>query len=755
MTNRTNTLAVQVVAYGKANKDLDEVSRAFKTMKAESQHLSSLPKAADDVSGGFMLMGRSAGKSAVSMNALAIAGTAVAGTLTGAVAGIFELAKSSADAGEKAFEAAQRLGVSTEYITQMGFAARQSGSDQAALERGLLKLAKGAATGSKAFERWQVATHDSNGALKSTEELLVAAADRISTLESNTQRAAAAQDLFGRGGAELIPLLSEGAAGIDAMRERADYLGITIDHVSAELGAKFNDELAVTQEALGASAREIGSVFQPAMIEGFASVQGFASDLTRTIKENREEFETFATKTVSVVAKGFAAILEFGSPVREFYAGLAGFVSSDLGDAFDSANAILRSASDAARDLGKELEDGVATTEGAVIPSVNAENDARDDLIGTLRKERRARKELNTDVDAAAYALAESELALREEFTKTSEVGVREAVRLAQEKRKQAEATAQQDLANAEIIDRQIRESSALSKKERAEQVESLKVAREEIEKSTRAVIEAKAAESRAVAAANRENRQGADRKARDERRAERDRKRAMRSEARDQKAATEASIENAKAMATVAADTSDAMIGLFQTLRDENASTGDVIVGLAGVVQQTTDQMIGFAQQQMVAKQSAATGEITADAARGAAGVSASATENLPWFVALAVVPVVSAAMFGLIKAFAGKYHTGGILPGLPGEESLFMGLGGEQIRTPQQQRAEERSGGGRPTIINNISAPIQTMVGHSNRAGWDRQFRDSLGPAMQGLSDANQVRLRRNSRVIGRRRL
>src|SRR6185312_13245074 len=43
-------------------------------------------------------------------------------------------------------------------------------------------------------------------------------ADRISKLKSPADQARAAIDLFGRSGTELLPVLEQGAAGIEAMR---------------------------------------------------------------------------------------------------------------------------------------------------------------------------------------------------------------------------------------------------------------------------------------------------------------------------------------------------------------------------------------------------------------------------------------------------------------------------------------------------------------------------------------------------------
>ncbi|MDV7396821.1 hypothetical protein RZS08_35815, partial [Arthrospira platensis SPKY1] len=54
---------------------------------------------------------------------------------------------------------------------------------------------------------------------------------------------AIAQELFGRSGAKLIPLLNSGADGLEALRQEAEELGLVIGGDAARAAEQFNDSL--------------------------------------------------------------------------------------------------------------------------------------------------------------------------------------------------------------------------------------------------------------------------------------------------------------------------------------------------------------------------------------------------------------------------------------------------------------------------------------------------------------------------------
>lgn len=65
-----------------------------------------------------------------------------------------------------------------------------------------------------------IKVQDANGNLKSSDQLLKEVAGKFAGYQDGAAKAALAQELFGRSGAELMPLLNAGAEGISAIQGR-------------------------------------------------------------------------------------------------------------------------------------------------------------------------------------------------------------------------------------------------------------------------------------------------------------------------------------------------------------------------------------------------------------------------------------------------------------------------------------------------------------------------------------------------------
>ncbi len=145
---------------------------------------------------------------------------------------------------------AAKTGVTVETLSAFGHAAELSGANIGILSKGFKTLAanandaaSGTGEAKKAFDELGISVSGADGNLKSLDMLMLESAQAISALEDSTKQAALSSDIFGRAGFELLPMLKQGKAGIKAMTEEADRLGISISTEFAENSAAFNDEL--------------------------------------------------------------------------------------------------------------------------------------------------------------------------------------------------------------------------------------------------------------------------------------------------------------------------------------------------------------------------------------------------------------------------------------------------------------------------------------------------------------------------------
>lgn len=197
--------------------------------------------------------------------------TAVGGTV---VTAFVAMAKSTADYGDKLNDARQKTGESVESLAKLGFAAEQSGSSFDGMSNGLKFLSKNLETArdggkqqSEAFKSLGINVTDASGKLKSTGDVLREVSDRFSNMKDGSAKTAVALQLFGKAGAELIPTLNAGSAGLDAMGDAAQRAGIVISGETAMASDEFNDRLAELQASIKGVTIQVGTVLIPILAE--------------------------------------------------------------------------------------------------------------------------------------------------------------------------------------------------------------------------------------------------------------------------------------------------------------------------------------------------------------------------------------------------------------------------------------------------------------------------------------------------------
>ncbi len=158
--------------------------------------------------------------------------------------------KSGIDAADELNKLSQKVGVTVESLSALQYAAKLSDLSNEQLASSLAKLAKSASEASDGagdtadtFRAIGVAVKDSTGNLRTTEELLLDVADRFSKMEDSAGKTAIAMRLFGKSGAEMIPFLNQGRAGLEALRKEAERLGIIISGETAKAAEEFNDNM--------------------------------------------------------------------------------------------------------------------------------------------------------------------------------------------------------------------------------------------------------------------------------------------------------------------------------------------------------------------------------------------------------------------------------------------------------------------------------------------------------------------------------
>lgn len=183
------------------------------------------------------------------------------------------LVKKTIDQADHLNDLSKSTGVSVEQLSRFGFAAAQSGTDIEALGVGLRKFnqqvadAAGNLKGEAAiaFKTLGINVRDASGALKGTDQLLEEVSTKFSGFADGANKVALATALFGKSGADLIPFLNEGAAGLEKLGLQADRAGATISTSTARAADEFNDKLGQLKLGLAGLGNQLAADLLPAL----------------------------------------------------------------------------------------------------------------------------------------------------------------------------------------------------------------------------------------------------------------------------------------------------------------------------------------------------------------------------------------------------------------------------------------------------------------------------------------------------------
>ena len=175
-------------------------------------------------------------------------------------AGLAAMAKGAIDAADNMNDLSQKTGVNVESLSKFQQAANASGTSIEGVGAAMIKLNRNLATGNagatEALTALGLSATDASGKLKSTDAIMLEVADKFAKMPDGANKTAAAMALFGKAGADMIPLLNGGSKAITD-------LTATMTGDFAKGADSLNDKLAALQGKLLALGVNIGTALMP------------------------------------------------------------------------------------------------------------------------------------------------------------------------------------------------------------------------------------------------------------------------------------------------------------------------------------------------------------------------------------------------------------------------------------------------------------------------------------------------------------
>ena len=237
---------------------------AKRQVKFELSAVDRTKAAFNSVTKGLKGVGSASASAAKGVAGVGLAATATAGALALVVNKSFEFIDAIG-------KTATRTGITTSAIQAFHLAARESGTNIEGANKALEKFARsvgdaqrGLKTMKDIFKALGVELETTDGHFKSTDTLLEEVAIGISGLGSQTQKATALANLFGRQGILLTNALEDLAdRGIDGFIDRAEQLGLVLSTKTIRRVEAFNDAVGVIKMQISSFVNNVSASFLP------------------------------------------------------------------------------------------------------------------------------------------------------------------------------------------------------------------------------------------------------------------------------------------------------------------------------------------------------------------------------------------------------------------------------------------------------------------------------------------------------------
>jgi hypothetical protein len=250
--------------------------------------------------------------------------------------GIFLLGVKTSQTADRIDKMSQKLGMSRDSFQKYDFILSQSGASIDSMSAGMKTLTKsisdvlsGVDIATDNFKTLGVEVTDVNGKTRNQNDIFDDLVKSFQMMENSVEKTRMAQEIFGRSGTELLPLLNSQAGSLEELEKTFNSLGITMSDDAVNAGVKFTDTLDQLKRALGASVASIGVEFLPLM-QTMAQfiidrVVPFIREFIANVKSLTDQFMQLSPQTqkmigifISIAAALGPALVLFGKLIGVF-----------------------------------------------------------------------------------------------------------------------------------------------------------------------------------------------------------------------------------------------------------------------------------------------------------------------------------------------------------------------------------------------------------------------------------------------------
>lgn len=229
---------------------------------------------------------------------------ALAAAIIKAEKALYDMTAEAAAAADEIITLSAQTGLSTKALQEFSYASELIDVSLDTLQGSLTKLTnnmqtamKGTGEAAAAFDRLGVSVSDTNGNMRSAQDVFYEAIDALGEMENATERDALAMDIFGKSAQDLNPLIIAGSGALRDLAKEANATGYVLDDFAlAKLGA-VDDALQRLETSRETFTKNLAVQFAPTMEKAL----GNAAEMINLVGKALEE---------SGAVEAFGSILE-------------------------------------------------------------------------------------------------------------------------------------------------------------------------------------------------------------------------------------------------------------------------------------------------------------------------------------------------------------------------------------------------------------------------------------------------------------
>lgn len=200
----------------------------------------------------------------------------------------------------------KQIGLSKKGFQEWDYIIKRFGGNIEGLKMGMKTLVTqtiNANSGNKAaianFQKLGISIKNNNGQLKNQEQLFEEVVGKLQKYPDGVAKAKLANDLFGRSGADLMPMFKENATAIFELKTEMEKLGIVMSDEQIEAANTCSDNIETIQRGFGVITMSLGNELIPTV-----------NELAKTLISNMPQIKATVVPVFKAVANAVKFVVE-------------------------------------------------------------------------------------------------------------------------------------------------------------------------------------------------------------------------------------------------------------------------------------------------------------------------------------------------------------------------------------------------------------------------------------------------------------